>query len=1170
MTACPACAAEIADDARFCSSCGRPVAAEGATGAAERRVVTVLFADIMGSTPLGEALDPEDLQDVLGSYAEAMRQEIEAEGGTVEKFIGDAVMAVFGAPVAHEDDPSRALRAALRMRRRLGELNDALDSRHGVRLAMRIGVNTGDVVASREPRAEAGIVTGDAVNAAARLEQTADPDQILVAERTARAARGFAFRDVGALTVRGKSRPVATVELLDETSAAPGDAERGIPGLRAPMVGRDQELELLRSIFGRLASSGRAQLVTIYGDPGIGKSRLTRELLAWADAQADGVTVLKGRCLPYGEAITYWPLGEVLKTYTGVLDSDPPEAALAKIAALEEDVLAAVPDPARSAAVLAFTFGLEDERFGLAVLPPRQVRLETHEAWRAFFTGLAADRPAIVVIEDIHWADDPLLDLLEELADRVAGPLLFVCPSRPDLAQRRTGWGGGKRNFSSIFLEPLSHNDATTLIDVLLAVDDLPDETRESILARADGNPLFLEEIIRHLIDEGRIVRDGGRWRATEDVGEIVIPDTVQAVLAARIDLLPAFERSALLSASVVGRVFWNGSVARLLEDGNGVADEALGRLEDRELVLSQLGSRIAGEREFLFKHVLTRDVAYGTLARRDRARAHADVAAWIESAAGERQREFADLLAHHLGLAYEGSVADPAAPADRREELRLRFLEAALAASTEAQSRMLLDKANAFGEAALDVAADAHERSLALEALGLSALRDYRGDDSWRYLSQAVDERIAGARGSKEGIAMLCARAVESPTRWPASMFSPPGPEEVGPYVEIGLEHAAVEGEARVRLLLARSMWIFAFRREGFDEAEADAARRAGEEAFALAEALGRDDLASAALDGVQSIEFIVGLHGLTWAVVERRLAIVERLTDPWEVGDALQTAADTALAVGRYEDARRWASEGFERARGGPDVWRAGLAWRAIARFKLGDWDGALEDYERMEAARAATRFGTTGYFTLTMWSCIALLHELRGERAAADRLVARVEAEIDGGTPTVRVIPFLARLSAHRGSDDAFERIESSASIVGREMGLGLILEAQCDVTAELGRLELADETVADSRAFAARAQLEALPFYADRLDGRAALARGDVSRALETLARAWDGFGALGAPWEAAVAQVWLGEAQLAAGQAGDARRCATEAFDVFDDLRSVRERELARSLLDRAG
>ena len=307
---------------------------------------------------------------------------------------------------------------------------------------MRTGVNTGDVVASREPRAEVGMVTGDAVNAAARLEQTADAGQILVSERTARSARGFRFSDVGPLAVRGKSRPVATVELLDEgLDELPGGRERGVPGLRAPMVGRDHELELLRSTYGRLASSGRAQLVTIYGDPGIGKSRLTRELLAWADAQGDGVTVLKGRCLPYGEAITYWPLAEILKSYTGVLDSDPPDVALAKIAALADDVLAGVPDPARSAGVLAFTFGLEDPRFGLATLPPRQVRLETHEAWRAFFTGLTADRPAIVVVEDIHWADDPLLDLLEELADRVAGPLLFVCPARPDLAQRRTGVG---------------------------------------------------------------------------------------------------------------------------------------------------------------------------------------------------------------------------------------------------------------------------------------------------------------------------------------------------------------------------------------------------------------------------------------------------------------------------------------------------------------------------------------------------------------------------------------------------------------------------------------------------------------------------------------------------------------------------------------------------------
>jgi class 3 adenylate cyclase len=1167
MTACPSCAGENADDARFCSQCGRPLAGAGAAGGAERRLVTVLFADISGSTPLGEELDPEDLQDVLGAYAASMRQEIEAEGGTVEKFIGDAVMAVFGVPVAHEDDPSRALRAALRMRRRLEELNVDLERRHGVSLAMRIGVNTGDVVASRDARPEVGMVAGDAVNAAARLEQTADTGQILVSERTARAARGFRFREVGPRTLRGKSRPVETVELVDELAELPGDIERGVPGLRAPMVGREHELELLRSIYGRLASSGRAQLVTIYGDPGVGKSRLTRELLAWVEAHYGDVTLLKGRCLPYGEAVTYWPLAEVLKTHTEVLDSDPPESALAKIGALTGGVLAAVPDPARSAAVLAYTFGLEDPRFRLAELSPRQVRLEAHEAWRAFFTGLTADGPSVVVVEDIHWADDALLDLLEELADRVAGPLLFVCPSRPDLAQRRTGWGGGKRNFSSIFLEPLSHEHARVLVDALLAVEDLPDETREAILGRADGNPLFLEEIIRHLIDEGRIVRDDGRWTATEAIGDIVIPDTVQAVLAARIDLLPSDERQALLSASVVGRVFWTGSVAQLLGDGDVRADEALGRLEERELVLSQLGSRIAGEREFLFKHVLTRDVAYGTLARRDRARAHADVAAWIESASGERQREFADLLAHHLAVAYEGSLTDPAVSRERRDELRRKALSAALAASAEARSKMVLERANEFAEAALGLAGDAHERSLALEALGLCALWDYRGDDAWRNLSQAVDERLASGQELGEPLAMLCARAVESPTRWPASMASAPDEADVARYVEIGLQHAADEGEARVRLLLARAMWVFAFGRGGFSDEDAERARRAGDEAVTLAEALGRDDLASAALDGVGSIEFILGLHGRTASVWERRLPIAERLTDPWEVGDALQTAADSALFVGRYADALRWADEGYERSRTGPDVWRACLAWRAIARFKLGDWGGALDDLEVIEAAPATTRFGTVGYFTLTLWTCLAFMHELRGEPAAADRLVARASGELPS---TVRMTPWLARLAAHRGSDEAFERFEESKSLAGREMGTGAILEALCDVVAELARWELADDTVAEARAFAERALLQALPFHADRLEGRAALARGDGAGAAGSLTRAREGFAGLGARWDEALAALWLGEAQLTLEATGEARSAARAAYAVFDELRSVRELEQARSLLDRIG
>ena len=1129
--------------------------------------MTVLFADITGSTPLGEELDPEDLKDVLGSFAEAMRDEIEAEGGTVEKFIGDAVMAAFGVPVAHEDDSARALRASLGMRSRLERLNDELERRHGVRLALRTGVHTGEVLASTDARPETGMVTGDVVNAAARLEQSAEPGQILVSERTARSARGFRFREVGPLTVKGKEQPIPTVELVEEDAGAhPGRQLRGIPGLHAPMVGRDHELDLLRSIYGRLAASGRAQLVTVYGDPGIGKSRLTREFVAWAEEQPSPPAVLRGRCLPYGEGVTYWPFGEIVKAHTGVLDSDPPATALAKIGGLAEDVLAAAPDPARAAAALAFTFGLEDPRYGFTDLPPRQVRLETHEAWRAFFTGVAARRPVLAVVEDIHWADDALLDVLEELADRVAGPLLFLCPARPDLAQRHPAWGGGKRNFSSVFLEPLSHDDASLLVEFLLAVEELPTTTRTAMLERAEGNPFFLEEIVRHLIDEGRIVRTGDRWRATDDIAEIVIPDTVQGVLAARIDLLPAEERRALRSASVVGRVFWKGPVTKLVNGESERLDEVLDGLVDRELVVSQVGSTMAGEREFVFKHVLTRDVAYATLSRRDRAGSHAAVADWIESAAGERRREFADLLAHHYREAYEGVLADPQASPERLEELRRKTLGALLAASTDARSKMLLEKADAFAVGALAIAGDAHERSLALEALGLCALWAYRGDDAWRNLSSAVDERLAAGVESGESVAMLCARAVEPPTRWPASMSEIPDRKLVAPYLDVGFAHAQPDGEARIRLLVAKAFWPFAFGRAGFTDEEAAVAIAAGEEAAALALRIGRPDLASASLDGVASVDFIRGLHGRLQPIEERRRAIVEHLSDPWEVGDALQTAADVALFVGRYAEALERADEGFERSRTGPDVWRACLAWRMVARFRLGDWDRALDDLRVLDASPGTTRFGTAAYFHSTARSCAAFLHELRGERAASERIESQVLDE-SRGTATARIVPWLARLAAHRGSAaDAFRALDERQELTVQAMVRPAVLEARCDVVAELERWDLVDGTVAEAREFAGLALLEALPLYADRLEGRAALARGDVVLAGEALAQARDGFASLGARWEEAVTSLWLAESLRAGGDEQGARAAAETALAVFDDLRSVRELEHARSFL----
>jgi class 3 adenylate cyclase len=1162
MTICASCGSENLDDARFCSYCGRPLKTE--RGEAERKLVTVLFADVTGSTPLGEQLDPEDLKDVLGAYADAMRTEIEAEGGTVEKFIGDAVMAAFGVPTAHEDDASRALRAALRMRNRLEVLNDDLERRHGLRLEMRIGINTGEVVAAPDGRPEVGMVTGDAVNAAARLEQSAQPGQILVAERTARSAHEFQFRDLGPLVVKGKAEPVPTLELVEQEHGGPPRQRRGIAGLRAPMVGRDHELDLLQSIYGRLAASARAQLVTVYGDPGIGKSRLTSEFLGWAREQSPSPAILSGRCLPYGEGVTYWPFAEILKADTGVLDSDPPEEALSKIRRLADDVLATTSDPARAAAALAFTFGLEDPRFGFADLPPRQVRLETHEAWRAFFTGRATGRPVVAVVEDIHWADDALLDLLEELADRTAGPLLFLCPARPDLAQRRPAWGGGKRNFSAIFLEPLTYDEAAQLVEFLLAVEELPESVREAMLARAEGNPFFLEEIVRQLIDEGRIVRSGDNWRATSEIGEIVIPDTVQGVLAARIDLLPNAEKRALRSAAVVGRVFWKGPVTRLLNGEGEQLDEVLERLEDRELVTSRVGSTVSGEREFVFKHVLTRDVAYGTLSRRDRTSAHATVAAWIESAAGERQREFADLLAHHYREAYEGAQADPDTSREKLENLRSKALDALLTASAESRSKMLLAKADGLANEALAIEANAGEHSRALEAIGLAALWDYRGDDAWTNLTRAVDEHLASGLAADDPLAMLCARAVEPPTRWPGSMTFVPPEEDVDRYVEIGFECAAPRSEARIRLLIARTLWPFAYRRDEFTEDEAEAARRSGEEGVALALEVDRPDLASGALDGIMSIEFIRGRHGLNLRVHERRLEIVKRMTDPWEVGDALQTAADTALFIGHYPDALRWADEGFERSRSGPDVWRACVAYRAIARFKLGEWDAAVEDLAFLDDAPGTGGFATAAYFHVTARACISFLHELRGETSISDRLAAQA-AEEALGTATVRKRPWLARVAAHRGAaDESFEWLHAEG--VAPAMARSSVLEAKCDVIADLGLWDLSEEAVAEARAFADEALVEALLHHAHRLEGRAALACSETALAIQALTRARDGFATLGARWEEALANLWLAEALRANGADQESRAAAEAALTVFVELRSVRELEHARSLL----
>jgi class 3 adenylate cyclase len=1128
--------------ARFCSSCGTPVAGpEPVPAGQERRLVTILFADVTGSTGLGERLDPERLQEVLATYFGAMREEIEAEGGTVEKFIGDAVMAAFGVPVAHEDDPIRALRAALRMRRRLEEVNADLRARYGVELQIRTGVNTGEVLAATSPQPGEPMVTGDAVNVAARLEQLAEPGQIVAAERTARAARGFRYRELGERALRGKDEAVPAVVLED---VAPERAERGVPGLRAPMVGRDQELTLLETVYGRTVAEGRTNLVTIYGDPGVGKSRLTTEFLAWVEAQDPEPRVVRGRCLPYGDGITYWPLAEILKSYSGVLDTDASDEVLGKIEVSCDAVLEADPsiDAARTCRAIAYTVGLEFPSAPMRDLEPRQVRAEMHLAWRSFFSALALDGPVVVVIEDIHWADPALLDLLEEVADKVLGPVLLVCPARPELTGKRPGWGGGQRNHSAIGLEPLSPEESDHLVLLLLTVADLPTSVHDQILERAEGNPFFLEEIVRHLIDEGRIVREGDRWRAAETIAGVRIPDTVQAVLAARIDLLEPDEKRALQRAAVVGRVFWPAPVRRLLNGDGERITQTLGRLEERELVLSRLGSSVAGEPEFIFKHVLTRDVAYESLPRRERGPAHEQVANWIEETAGTRGREFGELLAYHYVEAYTALEDGD----DRREGLRRRAFAALLDVASEARSRFANTKAMKTAERARDLVEHPVELIAVLEETGLVALSDYQGDLSWRALKEAVDLRLQDAPSDRRAIAWACARATESPLRWPGSMKQHPEMAEVRRYLDIGFANLDDEAsEEGIRLLSLRSFEPFGFGWQiSIDAEDRERALEAGLRAADLAHEIERPDLESAALDGASSAILNAGLYRKVRELSDRRLAIAVSLEDPWELGDIYGAAAWERCMLGEYAEAARLGLLGAKRAEEAEGVSSHCLNWAGASLFHLGDWDRTLELLERWSSL-LGERAEDPPYFMMNLYGAAAFVKAARGQ-PDADRPLAVLErshGEIHGGS--VMASYWLAWALARRGEH------ERAWDQVGDAQVLSQTLRPfQDQVAAELlsltARWDEVPDFLEESRAYAQAAGLQALPAHLDRLEGRSAVATGESDRGLELLERAREGFDGLGAAWERARTELDIADALVEVDRPEEANSTAEAA------------------------
>jgi predicted ATPase/class 3 adenylate cyclase len=843
-----------------------------------RKTVTVLFCDVEGSTTLADRLDAESVRHLMTRFFTQMRAVLERHGGTVEKYIGDAVMAVFGIPRLHEDDALRAVRAAPEMLASLELLNDELEERWGTRLRARIGVNTGEIV-SNDTAVGHSMVVGDAVNVASRLEAAAAPGQILLGAETYALVRHHVdVEEVGPLVLRGKPEPIHAYRLVGVQGG--GDAIGARPDL--PLVGRAAELDTLRSAFQRCAANRESVLMTILGSAGVGKSRLSREFLSALDGD---VLVLRGRCLPYGEGITFWPVAELVKHACDIADDDPRADARAKIGAIVADA----EDGSLIAERVAALLGVDGGTAGLQ---------ETFWAVRRFFERLGRTRPVVAVVDDLQWAEPTLLDLIEYLAGWTKDTALFLlCLARPDLTDARPSWGGGTASGGWLTLSALDEDESQRLIRSLLSGGRIDEAATRRIAESAGGNPLFLEEMLRMLEDDGLLRRENGHWVASGDLSTVAVPASIQALLGARLDRLSDEERAVIRCASVVGKVFWWGAVAELAPEG--IRANVGGHLQTlvRKDLVRPDRSTFAGEDAFRFHHILVQETAYQGIPKELRAGLHERFAEWVDRTAGERVVEFEEVVGYHLERAYRYRIQLGAGSEDLRS-LGLRAAAPLAAAGRRAFHRRDIGAAaELLGRAADLMPTDADERRTILLALSEALVE--AGDLFIAEQSLDEAERLAGQAGdaamvTNAGILRLDLLESTDPRR-----FAEIAPREAERLIASLEELGDESGLARAWRLVSDHHWTRS-RFAAADEALARAishARRAGDQRE-VAECLGRY-VGSGAFGPAHISE------------VERRCR--ELLAFPGGVGDreapALRALAMVRAMEGRFDEARELA---------------------------------------------------------------------------------------------------------------------------------------------------------------------------------------------------------------------------------------------------------------------
>lgn len=946
---CHGCGSEVTPDARFCSTCGEALDGapppEDAQGhREERRIVSVLFVDLVGFTAHSERADPEDVNERLTAFHGAVRADVERFGGRIEKLLGDGVLAVFGAPHAHEDDPERAVRAALRLFASLEELDVGSQA---IPLTARAAVTTGEALIQLEDMPDREGIVGDVVNTAARLETVADTGTVVVDERTylaARAALEFEPRDP--VELKGKSSPVAIWTAI----RARGRYGVGVEEQDhdAPFVGRAEEVSLLVDAFERTVARNRPQLITLTGEAGVGKSRLVREFRRILDDRSELLWWRQGRCLPYGEGVTFWAIGEIVKAHAGILESEPPAEARAK---LDQAVAAVIEDPDDAAwvalrmAPLIGTGGAESAS-----------RDELFAAWTRFFEGLAAKDPLVMVIEDLHWADDAVVAFLDHILEWVDdAPILVVASARPELYSLRPDWGGGKRDAATLSLPPLAPAETVALMSSMAERALMPAEAQQTLLERSGGNPLYVTEYVRLAKERGLLDGSSG--------DDLPVPDTVQAIIQARIDMLDEPERRLLEAAAVVGRVFWSGAVSFLTGMAVEEVDSTFRRLARRDLVRPVRRPSMLGQSEFTFTHVLIRDVAYSRLTRDRRGRLHESTASWLEAVSGDRAADAAELLAHHHAAALELRPTDD--PERRARVYRFLMLAGERAKAFDAgRGKEFFSRAAELagsdvdrGRAQLEMARlefDSPEDALAAAASAAQAFAA-AGDAEAEAEATELSSGIEWYRGNSAAVDAHDARALELIRGLP-------------PTSAVAKVLSAVSTKAQLA---------------GREEESLELADRA----LAIAREVGDTETYARTLITRASALAQIG----DWEAIEDVREGLRIHLDRNETTFAARAYSNLATmlgVIGRVEDALAVGEEAiaYETQRG----LTAHADWSKMttieALFPMGRWSEALKLVDELHAADAARGGSQMGMF-VTMWE--SAIRFFRGDTRAAMEL-------------------------------------------------------------------------------------------------------------------------------------------------------------------------------------